>query len=543
MTDAAISRWRAVTGRRLIALGAVILLAAALVATGAGGEVPSFREQACNLPGSWLEAVRRGRLEPRSGEIALLPRKPAYMASGAGGWSHSGPWPYLTHVPLVFYGPGVVPAHGAVTAPATLADVAPTLAALLKGGLPASEGRLLSDVATLDPSGRPPRVVVTIVWDGGGWNVLRQWPRAWPNLRRLIAGGVSYTRAHVGSSPSVTPSVHTTLGTGVFPHRHGITGIPMRDDSGKVVDSFLRGESSRFLLVPTLAERWDEQTGNRALVGMIGYEPWHLGMIGQGAERAGGDRDDAAWLDIETNEWITTSEHYRLPEALPATPGLEADIEATDAADGEIDGAWRDNAILDDPARVEELPGFIRYHARALLRMMSEEGYGADATTDLLFTNFKQIDRNGHYFNMASPEVRDSLRTTDEELGRIVSWLDRRVGRGRYVVVVTADHGQQPDGAAIDGYGIDPNELERDITAKFGPVMRGVWPTEVFLHPEVLEERDVSVAEIARFIAGYRLRDNTPRPDVALVGAGAFDSGDRIFDLAVPSDILGNLSC
>jgi hypothetical protein len=73
--------------------------------------------------------------------------------------------------------------------------------------------------------------------------------------------------------------------------------------------------------------------------------------------------------------------------------------------------------------------------------------------------------------------------------------------------------------------------------------MRGVWPTEVFLHPEVLEERDVSVAEIARFIAGYRLRDNTPRPDVALVGAGAFDSGDRIFDLAVPSDILGNLSC
>jgi arylsulfatase A-like enzyme len=543
MTDAPISRWRAVTGRRLVALGAVLAVAAALVATGSGGEVPSFREQACSLPQSWLEAIRRGRLEPRSGEISLLPRTPAYMASGAGGWSHSGPWPYLTHVPLVFYGPGIVARRGAVPKPATLADIAPTIATLLRGAVPASEGRALSDVATLDPSRPAPRVVVTVVWDGGGWNVLRQWPQAWPNLRRLMDEGVSYTRAHVGSSPSVTPSVHTTLGTGVFPHRHGITGIPMRDDSGKVVDSFLRGESTRFLLEPTLAERWDEQTGNRAHVGMIGYEPWHLGMIGQGAERAGGDRDEAAWLDIETNEWITNPAHYRLPEALPETPGLAADIEATDAADGEIDGAWRDNAILDDPARAEELPGFIRYHARALLRMMSEEGYGEDATTDLLFTNFKQIDRNGHYFNMASPEVRDSLRASDEELGRIVRWLDEHVGRGRFVVVVTADHGQQPDEGAIEGYGIDPNELERDIAAEFGPVARGVWPTEVFLYPDVLRERGVSVAEVARFIAGYRLRDNTPRPDVALVGAGTFDSGDRIFDLAIPSDVLADLSC
>jgi arylsulfatase A-like enzyme len=544
---AVVPRWRAVTGRRLAALVAVLALAAALVATGIGGEdVPSFREQACGLPATWLEAVQRGRLEPRSGEIALLPKKPAYMASGAGGWSHSGPWPYLTHVPLVFYGPGIVPARGGVPDQVTLADVAPTIATLLKGGLPVSEGESLGAVATLD-AGRlvspPPQLVLTVVWDGGGWNVLRRWPEAWPNLRRLMRAGVSYTSAHVGSSPSVTPSVHTTLGTGVFPHTHGITGIPMRAGSGEVVDSFLRGESSRFLQVPTLAERWDAQVGNRALVGMVGYEPWHLGMIGQGAERPGGDRDDAAWLDIETNQWITNAAHYRLPAALPSTPGLKAELEATDAADGKLDGAWRDNAILDDPARAEEVPGFVRYHGRALLRMMAEESYGADATTDLLFTNFKQIDRNGHYYNMDSPEVRDSLRVTDTVLGRIVRWLDRRVGRGQYVVVVTADHGQQPDESAVDGYGIDPNELERDLEAEFGPVTRGVWPTEAFLYPDVMAERGVTVAEVARFIAGYRLRDNTPRPDVALVGSGRFAPGDRIFDLAVPSRLLAGLSC
>jgi arylsulfatase A-like enzyme len=540
------ARWRALTVRRLVALGLMLAAAVAVVLTGGlrADPAPSFREQECALPESWLTAVRRGRFEGRSGDISLLPRYPAYMASGAGGWSHSGPWPYLTHVPLVFYGPGVIPKRGSVSPPVTIADVAPTIAALLDIGLPAHAGRSLDDVTRPHSrGGARPKLVLTVVWDGGGWNVLRQWPDAWPNLRRLMHGGVSYSSAHVGSSPSVTPAVHTTLGTGSFPWQHGITGIPLRDEHGAVVDSFLRGESSRFIRVPTLAERWDARTGNRALVGMVGYEPWHLGMIGQGAERPGGDRDDAAWLNIKTNEWISNDEHYRLPPAILATKGLERDLRATDAADGKVDGAWRDNAILDDPSRAEEVPGFIHYHARALQGLISAEGYGDDNVTDLLFTNFKQIDRDGHYYNMASPEVRDTVVESDEALGRIARFLDRSVGRGNYVVVVTADHGQQPDEAAINGYGIDPNELESDIRAEFGPVIRGVWPTEAFLHPKVMAARGVTVADVARFIAGYRLRDNSARPDVALIGAGRFNPSDRIFALAVPSHELVNPAC
>jgi arylsulfatase A-like enzyme len=532
-----------------VALGLAVALGALVVATGGLGapsRVPSFEAQACGLPRSWLDAVRRGRFPARSGDIALLPRTPAYMASGSGGWSHSGPWPYLTHVPLVLYGPGIVAARGAVARPATLADVAPTIDSLLQGTPANAHESPLPEVLPHEgrnPVGRRPRLVVTIVWDGGGWNVLRQWPRAWPNLHRIMREGVSYVRAHVGSSPTVTPSVHATLGTGSFPRRHGISGIPVRDERGVVVDSFLGGESSRFLRLPTLAERWDLRVGNRALIGMVGYEPWHLGMIGQGAERPEGDRDDAAWLDIETNQWTTNEEHYRLPPSLPATEGLHDDLRATDSADGRVDGAWRDNAILDDPTRTEEVPGFVHYHARALRKLISEEGYGRDRTADLLFTNFKQIDRNGHYYNMASPEVRDAVVASDQALGDIVAFLDHAVGRGDYVVIVTADHGQQPDAAATAGYGIDPNEVERDIDAEFGPITRGVWPTEVFLHREEMNKRGVSVAEVARWLAGYRLRDNTIRPDVVLTGTGRFEPGDRIFAMAIPSDVLARLRC
>jgi hypothetical protein len=534
--------------RRRAALILAAVVAVALIGTltvfsrFSNEEIPSFRDQACGVSPNWLELMQRGYFEPRSGQISLLPRVPAYMASGGGGWSHSGPWSYLQHVPLVFYGPGIISAEGQVDRPVTLADVAPTLAALMRGSLPESDGTSLPEVAELSAetlARKPPRLILTIVWDGGGWNVLEQWPGDWVNLLRMMEDGVSYTHATDGSSPSVTPAVHTTLGTGLFPWKHGITGVPVRDESGEVVDAFLKGESSRFIQTPTLAERWDERTGNEAKVGMLGYEPWHLGMIGKGAEKPGGDKDDAVWLDVETNEWITNPDHYRLPSAIAGTTGLEDDLAELDAEDGKVDQAWGDNKILDQRDRWEETPAFIRYHGRAMQNLISQEGYGADETTDLLFTNFKQIDRVGHYFNMDSEEVNESLLVTDEVLGDLLGFLDEEVGRGRYVVVLTADHGQQPDAPDIAGYGIDPNEVERDIDAEFGPVTRAVWPTEVFLEDEAMEEEGVEVAEIARFLADYRLEDNAVDDPYT----GRFEPSDRLFEMAVPASMLPSLTC
>jgi arylsulfatase A-like enzyme len=523
---------------RAVSIGAVVLL---VVAGGAAllrsrTEVPTFQEQACGLPQEWLTFVQRGYFADRSGHISILPKPPAYMQTGAGGWSHSGPWPHLVDIPLVFYGPGFLPETGQVEGPATLADIAPTIATMLRGSIQTDDGAPLEEVATIGTElleREPPRLVVTIVWDGGGWNVLENWPGDWENLLRVMERGVSYENATVGSSPSVTPAVHTTLGTGFFPDTHGITSVPVRDEQGEVVDAFVDGESSRFIQVPTLAERWDEQNGNDALIGMIGYEPWHLGMIGKGAEKPRGDKDHAAWLDTETNEWKTNPEHYELPPSLEDAADLDALTQELDLEDGEDDDRW-EGVPLDDRARLEETPAFIKYHGEALKALIRDEGYGDDEITDLVFTNFKQIDRLGHYFNFDSPEVNAALLATDEVLGDLVDFLDEEVGRDGWVVVVTADHGQQPDAPEANGYGIDPNEIERDIDAKFGPITRAVWPTEVFLLDDELEKRDVSVAEVARFLGAYRLNDNEPGNRFT----GAFGSGDRLFDLAVPSRLL-----
>ena len=513
----------------------------AVEATGPG-ELPSFRAQMCGLPSAWLELVKRGYHEPRSGQISFLPATPIYFAGGGDGWSHSGPWPYLQQVPLVFYGPGSIAPRGTVDGGGhTMADVAPTLAALLRGSLSTTDGRVLPEAADLERAVRRPplRLILTMVWDGAGWNTLQAHPDSWPNLKEMMAAGVTYT-ADVGSSPSVTPAIHSTLGTGVFPATHGITGVPVLDDNGRAVDPFLDGTSGRFLEVQTVAERWDEQSGNAALIGMVGHVPWHLGMIGVGAERVGADKDHAAWLDLETNAWITDEGHYSIPASFGDQSDLERSIEDLDPSEGA--GSWM-GVPLDDPSRWEELPIFAAHHTEELLGLMESSGYGTDHVTDLLFTNYKQIDLLGHYFNMASPQVEAALHATDDALGAILDHLDASVGRGRYIVVMTADHGMQPTAESLDAFGIDSNEMLVDLTKQFGPVIQDVAPTEIFVDGPALAAAGYTTDDVARFVGDYRLGDNATGPVQQVVGAGSYDPYDRLFAMAVPSHLLPEVSC
>lgn len=532
---------------RAVLVGVLALSVGALgaIAVGefGGPPLPSFTAQICGLPSEWRERVLRGYYPGRAGEIQFLPKMPAYIANAGRGWSHSGPWDYLQRVPLVFYAPGRFRSRVEIADTVTIADIAPTIAALMKGVLPA-DGETLRAVANFDPRSirrQSPRVIVTVVLDGAGWNVLDRYPDAWPVLRSLMEDGVNFTNATVGSSPSVTPAVHTTLGTGRFPATHGITSVPLRDDAGDVVDPFYEGASVDLLEAPTVAELWDQQNENRAQVAMIGHIPWHLGMIGRGATAPGGDRDHAAWLDPETNGWISNATLYEFPTAFADQDGLEARLDDLDASDGARDGEWMD-VPLDDPTRVEEVPAFAEHHVDALLGMMGDEGYGDDAITDLVFTNFKQIDLLGHYFNMESEQVRHALTTGDAVLGRIVDHLERSVGRGDYVLIVTADHGQQPDEDAVDGYGIDPLELSADITRAFGPVVEEMSRTEAFIDIDALGD-GATLEDVARFIGDYRLRDNAPGLVHEIAGAGSFSPYDRVFDMAVPAGVLQNVEC
>ena len=495
-------------------------------------------ESGCALPRDILERIRRGYYPDRSPDVIVVPREPNYFG-GFSGTSHSGPWDYVQEVPLVFYGPGFIKSRGDLRLgrEVTLADLAPTLAELLGFSYPGTRG-ISIDEALVPESKRPspPRVIVTVVLDGGGWNVLRAWPDAWPNYARLMEEGASVSDVIVGSSPSVTPAVHTTIGTGVFPKQHGITGIGLKEGDS-VVGAFAH-KSPEHLTVPTLADVYDPATGNQSKIGMLAYKSWHLGMIGHGAYASGGDKDIAAIVNT-SEQLVTNRELYSLPSYLGNVGGLEEDIRSVDLEDGKRDFMWQGHKVLDDPAERRDTPVWVRYQTRLLEELIEREGFGRDEVPDLLFTNYKHLDEVGHNYNMLSVEMQAIIRSTDETLlEELPRFLDSTVGKKRWVMVVTADHGQGPDAQAAHAWPIAMELLSADIAEHFGletgDLILSTSPVGFWFKEETMQKEGITEDEIAEFLLDYRLEDNV-NPNAELPQQYEPRLQEPIFSAAFPS--------
>ncbi|HKE54546.1 MAG TPA: alkaline phosphatase family protein, partial [Actinomycetota bacterium] len=471
----------------MVALASVELTGGAAAAqatgpTGATASAPSNLPNpnagsvalACSMPHEWLLRTWRGNREDRSGEIQILPIEPNYVGSGL---PHVGPWPYAQDIPMFWYGPGHIAPAGVVQRPVTLAGIAPTQAQLLHFPFTAIDGSPMSEAIAGNTNA--PKLIVTMVWDAGGRDVLRRWPNDWPYLKSLIPQGAWYERATVGSSPTSTAQTHAIIGTGAFPDAHGIVAHRMRIGADLTTPW---AEGPAYLIEPTLADLYDRAMNNKPVVGEIGTVSIHLGMLGHGAMWGGGDQDIAAIREVvgadtlgeEGFDWNLTPNlmpYYRFPKYINNVGGFAQDVRAVDANDGKIDGKWRTNDIqtllqgFDTPARIP-------YQTRVIKKMIEREGFGADDTPDLLFINSKAIDHISHLFSVNSPEMVDTLQWQDEDLGRFVRFLNQQVGRGRYVLIVTADHGAQFNPKVSGAFQLTPPEFERDLNAAF-PVSGG----------------------------------------------------------------------
>jgi hypothetical protein len=507
---------------RLAATFALLLMVPGCTSAGGAAEPPGLMAMARGLGADAVRHLIRGYVPGTSGEIALVPEPWNVVAQWTGGLrgafdprtTHATPWSYHQRVPLILYGPGFVRSAVRPSTPVDLADLAPTYAELLGfEGFDAPDGRVLRE-ALIPGSERPdpPAVIVTVVYDGGGWNVLERWPDAWPVQRGLALEGTTYTNATLGSSPSITAPVHSTIGTGAYPRTHGIPENTARLPDGTLGDVYLDTADPALMRVDSLADQWDRSVDNLAWVGMLGYESWHLGMLGRGARAPGGDRDVAVLWDTDREDFWTNEEVYRLSEDLPGPEALQARVDELDAVDGARDGAWGDVPLEEDAYWYTGTPAFVAHQAEAVLEMLRQEPIGEDAVTDLLFVEMKAGDIAGHVWNMVGPEVSQVFAAQDELLlGPLVETLDREVGRGRYVLAITGDHGQTPTPESVGGLRVDRFRLEADVNESFGaPVVESAHPSELYLDRDVLRREGISVEDVARFVAGYRYGDGLP---------------------------------
>jgi Type I phosphodiesterase / nucleotide pyrophosphatase len=541
--------------RRLVLLGLALGVAGLSLVSGprpvaraADGDEDLVR-LACALPHGWLLRTWRGWRPDRGAQLSFVPIEPNFVGAGL---PHVGPWPYLQDVPMLWFGPGHVEARGAVARPVTVAGIAPTVARLLRfDGFTAPDGQPMSEALT-DPAADPPRLVVTMVWDAGGMNVLEAHPDAHPYLDSLVDRGTWYSNATVGSSPTSTAQIHATIGTGAFPNHHGLVGHHL------VVGDRLTtpwNDGPAFLIEPTFADVYDLAMDNEPVAGIVGTVDIHFGMLGHGSFFSGGDRDVALTRSVIGGETLTDegfewnlpprdAAYYRLAGYANDVPGFEADVRRVDQADGQLDGLWRDNSI-DQLLKGFDTPARTPYQERVVETVIEREGFGADGVPDLLFLNFKEIDYISHIWAVGSPEMNDAVIVQDQALRRFVGFLNRTVGRGDWVLALTADHGAMPLPEDSGGFPISTAPIEAGINERFDidgddvPVVDLVQPTQIFLNVDELTDNGATVGDVARYVMSLT--------QAQTAGGGTIvdpaTANERVFQAAFPSALMAELPC
>jgi hypothetical protein len=308
---------------------------------------------------------------------------------------------------------------------------------------------------------------------------------------RLLREGTVFNAATLDYARTETGAGHTTLSTGCLPRSHGIVGNGFFDrESGRfqycVEDESVASMTSngrveapkagkgagqgrrspRNLARPTLGEYLQAQIPGAKVASVSAKDRAAIGMGGRSNgtvlwwDKQGAGFVTSTWyadsLPSWVNEWNATwlerAGGWEWESSLP--DNVEELGTAPDERPGERPFGSRGIRLpytLGDGSSPARLAGEV-YQTPLVDQFTVEMGrvalreleLGMDDATDLLAMSFSGCDVVGHGFGPYSQEVTDLLLRLDVELGAFFDELDERVGAGRWVAALSADHGVLP---------------------------------------------------------------------------------------------------
>jgi predicted AlkP superfamily pyrophosphatase or phosphodiesterase len=326
------------------------------------------------------------------------------------------------------------------------------------------------------------------------------------NLEALAAGGTNFDTAWVGHLSSDTPASHTTIGTGVFPRRHGILGFEWRDPTtGKeVLDGWTPGVQAGYMERDLKAANTDsiasvlKRKNPRAVVVAASSEKVYaaLGM--------GGPRSDFV-LYSERN----TTSHELVPSALTGHRPPASFFAGTSA-------------------RIKyPVTHFTDWdYLSRKLAVSAVESYRPTA----LLVNLPGADIYGHAFGGPDdPQVLSRvIKGLDRAIGAIVSAYRSAGLYDRTLFVLTADHGMVPNDRFVGG-----KTIEKAVEAGGGKFYFHTGGTAAFIYlhnAEAAAQVATSVAKIPNVTGSYYLTKTStgyaylPAPGVAPLDSGLADA-------------------
>lgn len=340
----------------------------------------------------------------------------------------------------------------------------------------------------------PPRLAVVIVVDQMRADYLVRFRPYFGEggFTRMLEGGADYRDCHYRYAITKTAAGHATILSGMHPDVHGIiandwvdrttyvtgnavedlnsplVGLPPR--AGRYANATFAakaGRSPRNFLGTTVGDRLKARYGAAAKV--FGVADKDRSAILPAGPKADGvywteegifvtstyyraelpdwvkdfnDRHGAAQRFGQTWERLREKELYDRVQGPDDAPGEETTAGLPATLPKKVGtGSAPNNAFY---GAFDRTPWNNEMVAAMALRTQEVEQLGLDEVPDLLTIGFSQPDATGHAYGPDSHEIMDTYLRLDRTLAELFAALDTRVGHGKWVVVLTADHGIPP---------------------------------------------------------------------------------------------------
>lgn len=365
-------------------------------------------------------------------------------------------------------------------------------------------------------------------------------------FKRLLTKGFRCNNAFIPYTPTYTGCGHSCVYTGSVPALHGIVGnnwydkdkkknvYCTDDDTAQTVGSTsVAGKMSpRNLWATTVCDELRLSTNFRSKV--IGIALKDRGAI----LPAGHSANAAYWFDNANGAWISSTFYLKAlpdwvnavnakhsPDAYMAKPWttlypIETYTQSTaDAAPYEngasVGGKTFPHSIdLTKSDKYEDFrttPWGNTLTAGMAKAAVEGEALGSRGVTDFLAVSFSSTDYVGHAFGPNSIEIEDVYLRLDKDLADFFNYLDSKIGKGQYLVFLTADHAvahvpafakEHRLPAGLSNVTTIKNALNEALQKEFGVanLVVSVINYQVHLNYEVVASNKLDKAAIKRTI-------------------------------------------
>ncbi|MBQ2563569.1 MAG: alkaline phosphatase family protein [Muribaculaceae bacterium] len=344
-----------------------------------------------------------------------------------------------------------------------------------------------------------PKLVVGVIVDQMRWDYLYYYYEDYGNdgIKRLLREGFSCENTMITHVPTVTAIGHSSVYTGSVPYFTGIAGNGFMID-GKPVsscdDMSVDGvgtsgkaghRSPRNMLATTIGDELKQAFDFECKVMGIAIKD-RASIL-----PAGHSADAAYWWDSEVGHFVTSS-YY-----MDRLPGWVEKFNRRHNTEPKFDLNTSNLGVT--------------YTFRMAEAILKNEKLGQGKYTDLLAVSVSSTDAIGHTYSTRGRENYEVYMQLDKELAHFFNELDKRVGRGNYLLFLTADHGaahnpnfmkehNQPAGGWDAG--LARKSINKAVEDELGVsnVVKAIYDYRIYLNDSIIESNDIDknqVKEIA----------------------------------------------